>query len=45
MANFCLSFHGVYLIHLLVFLDKRVGGAPRGVRNKHIGNISMYLTS
>lgn len=39
----CLS--TVYMIHLLVFLVKRVGGAPRGVRNKHIGKISMYYNS
>lgn len=41
--NACLS--TVYMIHLLVFLVKRVGGAPRGVRNKHIGKISMYYNS
>ena len=36
----CLS--TVYVIHLLVFLVKRVGGAPRGVRNKHIGDFNVF---
>lgn len=33
-----------HMIHFLVLLVKRVKGAPRGSRNKHIGNISMYFT-
>lgn len=32
-----------HMIHILVYW-LRVNGVPRGSRNKHMGNISMYFT-